>query len=198
MDIRLRDIRGKQEMDIIKRIYTSSFPKNERAPFHMLKSRAARNKAEFLAICDGGKVVGTAYVVSFKDMAYLFYLAIDSGSRGQGFGTRAVEMLLRRYRDKRFFLALEQLDETADNYADRVKRHEFYRSCGLVDLPFKIKEADVIFASMGAKLHDSSAFTVTPEEYKELMRRYTGFLMFRIIDLRLIPLNNNTNAMSGI
>ena len=189
--MQLKTVSNKEEYRLIERIYIQSFPENERAPMKLLKKRAGQGKADFLALYDGEKVVGMAYIVCLRDLAYLFYLAVDQAERGKGYGTQTISALLERYRGKRFFLALEQLDETADNYIQRVKRHAFYKSCGLHDLPFKLKEGAVTFSAMGRRLSDNDFtaddFNVRPEEYKELMRRYMGFFMSRIVDVRLLP-----------
>ena len=187
----LRIISSREELSAVERIYTSSFPDEERAPMRMLKTRARTGRGDFLAAVDDEKIIGMAYVVCLRDLAYLFYLAIDKDMRAKGYGTKTVRALMKRYSGRRFFLALEQLDENADNYAERVRRHEFYKSCGLHDLPFKIKEATVIFSAMGVRLtengKDGGAFTILPEEYKELTDRYLGFFMRHIIDMRLLP-----------
>ena len=187
----LNHVSDKTDCAVIEKIYTQSFPDNERAPFKMLIKRAARGKADFWAVCDGETIIGMAYVVCHSDLAYLFYIAIAPTSRGKGFGTKTIRSLMEKYRGKRFFLALEQLDNTADNYTQRVKRHDFYTSCGLFDLPFKLKEGTVTFSAMGARPDDGGElhgdFTVLPEEYSALMHGYMGFFMRLMVDVRLIP-----------
>ncbi len=191
--MKLKTVSDKDEYQAIEKIYTEAFPDNERAPMKLLKKRARQGKADFLALYDGNILVGMAYVVCCRDLAYLFYIAVDSAKRGRGYGTQTIAALLERYRGKRFFLALEQLDKAAENYGQRVKRHEFYKSCGLRDLPFKLKEGTVTFAAMGGRLTDRNSndssvdFTVRPEEYKELMNRYMGFFMRCFVDVRLLP-----------
>ena len=153
----LKIVSEKNEYQAIEKIYLESFPDNERAPMKLLKKRADKGKADFLAVYDNEVIVGMAYVVCCRDLAYLFYLAVDKTKRGKGYGTHTIAALLERYRGKRFFLALEQLDETAPNYAQRLKRHNFYKSCGLRALPFKLKEGTVTFAAMGGHLTDEKS-----------------------------------------
>ena len=188
--MQLGKVTDQSDFDIIEKIYSEAFPDNERAPMKMLKKRAKQGRADFLGIYDGIKPIGMCYVVCCGDLAYLFYIAVERSLRGSGFGTKAMRALLEKYRGKRFFLALEQLDKTSDNYSQRVKRHEFYRSCGLYDLPFKLKEGTVTFAAMGARIADngkSESFDVKPGEYKELTNRYLGFFMKNMVDMRLLP-----------
>ena len=190
----LKEVSQKSDLAAIERIYTESFPDNERAPMKLLKKRAAAGKADFLAVCEGEQVVGMAYVVCLRDLAYLFYLAVDKQYRGKGYGTATIKALLKKYSGKRFFLALEQLDRSAENYSQRLKRREFYKSCGLTDLPFRLKEGPVTFAAMGGIYDENTCrisgdMTVSAAEYRELMTRYMGIIMRCIVDVRLLPDN---------
>ena len=64
-----------------------------------------------------------------------------------------------------FFLALEQLDKNADNYAQRVSRSKFYQKNGLQKLCISIKEGNVMYDAMGF------GGEVKPEEYREMMKK---------------------------
>ena len=190
--MQLKSVSSREEYRSIEKIYLQSFPENERAPMKLLKKRAKQGKADFLAAYDGEKIVGMAYVVCMRDLAYLFYIAVDKSERGKGYGTQTMAALLKQYSGKRFFFFFEQLDSSADNYSQRVKRHSFYSACGLHDLPFKLKEGAVTFAAMGKLLTEGDSsqadgFTVSAQEYGELMRRFMGFIMSRIVDVRLLP-----------
>lgn len=175
----LRKIR-KNDYPCIKKLYKEAFPNEERAPFLFLIKRAEQGRADFWVIIENGKSVGMAYVVTYKDLAYLFYYAIDSSCRGKGYGTKALKSLMEKYRNYRFFLALENWNEESDNKQQRIKRHDFYLNCGLHDLPYKLKEATVIFSIMG------TGNAVEPEEYKALMNRYVSLFMRIFIDFRII------------
>lgn len=162
----------------IKRLYKQAFPPEERAPFAMLMRKAV--KADFFALYDNEKWLGLAYIVSRGKLAYIFYIAVTPEQRGKGYGTEAMKALIEYYKDCRLFLALEQLDKSADNYEQRVKRHEFYKHCGLSELPYKIKEGNVIYDIMGV------GGKVEPEEYRELIENYLGWFMKRLVDMRII------------
>lgn len=152
----------------IRQLYKQAFPAAERAPFFLLKRRAAQGRADCWSLTEGSQWVGMAYVLRRQDLAYLFYFAIDGSSRGQGYGTKAIEALLEQYAGCRFFLALETLDEHAENYADRLRRHCFYLRRGLTDRPYRIKEASVTYDMMG------TGGSVAPEEYKSLVDAWLG------------------------
>ncbi len=172
---------GKEDHPAIKALYSGAFPANERAPFGLLTARARQGRADFWVIRLDRAAIGMAYVVTRKDLAYLFYFAIAPSFRGKGYGTGALKAIMERYRGFRLFLALEDWREEADNRAQRIRRHEFYLHCGLHDLPHRLKEASVIYAMMG------SGGPIEPEEYKDMMNRYVGFPMRFLVDMRIIP-----------
>ena len=164
----------------LSELYTGAFPDDERAPFRLLRRRAEQGRAEFWCLMDGETRVGLAYVLRRQDLAYLFYLAVIPGLRGKGYGTQAIAALREHYNGCRLFLALETLDPAAENYAQRVHRHAFYQRCGLKDLPYRLKEASVIYALMGV------GGSVQPGEYKAMINRFLGWPLRWLIDMRFI------------
>ncbi len=160
----------KKDLTLYKQLYLTAFPKEERAPWLLLKHRAAQGRADALEALDDGKFAGLAYVVTLDDMAYLFYLAVAGEQRGRGTGGKIIAALRERYPDKRLFLAREQLDRTAANYPQRESRHRFYLKNGFEDWGTLIKEGPVTYDVMGI------GKSVTPPEYKALMASWTGKL----------------------
>lgn len=164
----------------IKRLYKTAFPREERAPFFFIKRKAKDGKADMLAAKDDGEFVGFLYLVCYLDMVYLFYFAIDDPKRGMGYGSRLLKLLQDSYPGKRIFLAREQLDENADNYAQRVRRHEFYLRSGFNDFSCKLKEAGVIYDVMGI------GKDILAEEYDALISSWCGKRYKSIMDMRII------------
>lgn len=152
----------------VKKLYKTAFPPQERAPFRILMKNVKKPIVDFWAMYEGDEWVGLAYVVKNDSIAYLFYFAIDKGLRGKGYGRKTIQLLKEQYKSQKFFLALERLDENADNQEERVRRHGFYESCGLVDMPRRIREAKMTYATMG------TGAVVEPEEYISLMKEYLG------------------------
>jgi len=65
-------------------------------------------------------------------------------------------------------LALENWKEDTKDQEQRIKRHNFYKKCGLKDLPYKQQEPYVSFATM------SFGGEVKPDEFKDLIDSYFG------------------------
>lgn len=176
----VRVTRKSENFKDIKRLYKRAFPAEERFPFWLLNKKAHPDRADFWAIYDRDRFLGTAYVVKSESLAYVFYLAIQDGERGKGYGTQVIQNLKARYKDKTLFLALETPDENAPNNAQRIKRHDFYKRCGLTDMPFKIKEGPVIYSAM------SAGGDISAEAYRDMMQSYFGKFIFKVIDTRIL------------
>ena len=153
---------------------------NERAPFCLLARKAEEGRAEFWELYDGEFLAGFAYVVRSRDLAYLFYFAICPELRGKGYGSASLSALKKQYEGCRLFLALETPDASAPNNEQRLKRHAFYQNCGLSDLPYKLKEASVVYSLMG------DGGEIAPEEYQEMMDAYLGRFLRRLVDMRFL------------
>lgn len=170
----------KGDYKIIKKLFLSAFPPEERPPFIFLKKRSLDGRCDMLTIKNGNSFAGFASVLCFRDMAYLFLFAIEEDCRGNGIGSRVLELIKEKYKDKRIFLAREVLDESAENYIDRVRRRGFYMRNGFYDLPGKIKEAGVVYDIMG------TGKGVSSDEYKEIMQNFLGRIFFKFVDVCLI------------
>jgi GNAT superfamily N-acetyltransferase len=181
MHITLKKVnRGLEEYKRIKNLYNSAFPDDERAPFWVLYLKRNRSGVDFWAIYADGKWAGMAYAVSSKDVTYLFYFAISKHKRGLGIGSAALKALIKKYEGQRFFLALEQLDETSDNYDERLKRRHFYERNGLESLGCKLRESTVVYDVMG------TGGNIEPEDYKDLMENYMGMFSTKIFKMEII------------
>ena len=169
------------EFKNIKALYKKAFPAEERAPFWVLNRNARKEGVDFWGLYDDKEWVGLAYVISYSDLSYVFYLAISDRHRGKGYGSDTLRALKERYEGQKLFLAIEELDETADNYAERVSRKQFYLRGGLTELHCRLREAKVIYEVLG------TGGKVEPEEYKQMMRHYLGPVLSRLVRMEIIP-----------
>lgn len=170
-NIRLEKIsKNMPEFGKIKHLYLSAFPDDERAPFSLLAGKARRSNVEWLAIFDGEMFVGFFYNVLYKeDLAYIFYFAIEDDLRGCGYGSAAMSALKRKYAEKRLFLAMEELDAAAENFAQRQRRSEFYEFNGFKNIHTKLLEGSVTYDVMAI------GGTVSKAEYHHLMMGWLGW-----------------------
>ena len=165
----------------IRKLYLTAFPTEERTPFPILMAKSGKDGADFWAVYKDDNWIGIAYNVSRRDITYLFYLAVAESERGKGYGSLILKTLKRYYEGQRYFLALEQLDENAENYTERVSRRRFYEKNGFAPMNCRIKEAKVTYDVM------CIGGSVSPEEYKELMGGYLGKFFHKLIPMEIIP-----------
>lgn len=175
----------KNRMRDIARLYKTAFPKNERAPFRLMKKRCGKGTLEILSIEEEG-FLGFAILFLHGDMALLEYFAVNGDTRGKGVGSGALALIRKRYPDKRIFLTIEALDERAENYEMRVRRKGFYERNG-----FRL--AGIALCMFGVEMElMTDGSRVSFDEYCEVYERIVGKPFMRILNIREIK-----NAGSG-
>ncbi len=170
----------KRDFKQIKKLYGSAFPKDERAPFFLIKRRAFQGRADMLVAENDGEFIGFAYTVVYKALVYLFYFAVAAEKRGQGNGGNILGLLREYYKGKTIFLAREPLDDGADNSEQRIKRREFYVKNGFSDLPYQIKEASMTYDLM------STDGDFDPQDYNALMKNWAGRFISRFVTMECV------------
>lgn len=103
-----------------------AFPPEEYLAPSLLAEMAEAEDFDFLALTDRGAFVGFMAVRTYRDLAYLFFLAIAPDRRSQGYGSRAIETLRAAYPGKKQVVDFEMPDDTAANRRQREKRRAFY------------------------------------------------------------------------
>ena len=162
------EIAKKNEYKLIKRLFISAFPKEERPPFYVISVRARRGKGDLLIAKEGQDFVGFVHVVSHAGLSYLFFLAVEDSWRGKGYGTKIIDGVKARYPGDKIFLARESLDEPCNNMEQRINRHKFYIKNGFCDLKCKIVEGGVTFDAM------SIGGDITNKDYTDLIDSWCG------------------------
>ena len=100
----------------------NSFNKLERFPFWILKKCAKENNIEFNAILNNSTIIGIEYVVKYNNVAYLMYLAIDKTKRNNGYGSKVLLDLSKKY--KTIILSIERAYNNIKD--EKLHRKEFY------------------------------------------------------------------------
>ena len=157
----------------VGKLYNVAFPKEERVPIWILKLLERENKAKFYGIYDNKKFVGLIYNVYYKDIVFIFYLAIDNKLRGQGYGSKVLESIKQKYSKYRIILCIEEIDKNSNNYNQRIKRKEFYIKNGFKEANYTIKERNIIYEMLYYNKK------VSLQEYKELIKNYFGKILYR-------------------
>lgn len=146
-----------------------AFPPEEYMDACELLAMAKAEDFDFWIISDPsqeysqGSFVGFAAVMTFEDLAYLLFLAIDPGSRSKGYGGRALQDLSALYPGKTFVLDFERLDDAAPNAGQRRRRKAFYLRNGYAETGLFLSYAGVEYEVV---CKGSFAF----ESFKDLMQ----------------------------
>lgn len=159
----------------IKKLYIKAFPKEERAPLCFLYHKNKRSNIEFSAVMDDNHFIGLTFTTETKDIISLMFFAIQGTERGKGYGSLVLKAIQEKYADKRVFINIEPLDETAPNYEQRVKRKEFYEKNGFSSMGYTVKEAGVTYEMM------TFGGEITKEEYTQVTEKLFGRLLYILI-----------------
>ena len=100
-------------LKFIERIYTESFPPDERRDFSDV-------------ISDENKAVGFISYWEWNDFSYVEHFAVDSSCRGSGYGATAMTELLKRINNP----AVLEVEKPLDDISQR--RIRFYERLGFV------------------------------------------------------------------
>lgn len=115
-----------KDIEYFEQINEEAFPVSERTSFDEIFALASDTNTDVIGIYDDKKPVGFAVVVKNQECGYIFYLAIDSHARSKGYGSAALQKLREFYSELQLILDFEEIDENAENIAQRIRRKKFY------------------------------------------------------------------------
>lgn len=167
MPLKVRPVSSKRrENRPIRLLYRTSFPKQERVSFHSMVRKAKKTHVEFLSFYQDNELAGMAYLFTWEDVLYLFYLAVSPQLQNQGIGGRILDLLKSRYPEHRIVLSIEPLEEGAENFSQRQRRLEFYQKNGFADIGLSSTHRGMTYTTL------VYGGTFTPEEWKQLWKHY--------------------------
>ena len=172
-------VKNNEDFKAVKNIFLKAFPACERPPHAFLYLRSKITGNEYLGVYDGDALVGMSYVISSEKVAYIFFLAIAEEHRGKGYGTDTLDALKALYGDKKIILAIEEMDERADNYPERLRRLKFYEKNGFRMSGYKLREVNMVYDLL------SLTEPPTPEEYSAIPRVFLGKFLSKIFKMEI-------------
>lgn len=130
----VRPYRNREELAQIETLYLEAFPASERKPFAIITEKCDSGMVEILYLEQEGAFAGLAITMQDGQYVLLDYFAILKEKRGCGLGGVVLEQLFERYREKQFFLEIEDTREPAENRTQRLRRKRFYLRNGMTEL----------------------------------------------------------------
>ena len=159
-----------------KKLYMQSFPENEQLPWWLLRFLTVRKGIDITAYYDKKDFCGFTYTVTNDNIVFVLFFAVKYELRSKGYGSAILRYLKDNNPDKDILLNIELLDESTDNYADRVRRYEFYIKNGFYDTGYNIDEVGDTFRVM------STSESVDVSDYLEIFSKMSfGLWKPRII-----------------
>ncbi|MEM0514675.1 GNAT family N-acetyltransferase [Pseudoalteromonas sp. YIC-827] len=121
-------------------LYKEAFPGVRRVPSCILRYIMRKGKAGFFVLYQYDSWIGLIYLTEYKDIVFVHFFAISQARRSGGYGSKVMESLKAMYSQKRIVLNIEELNEQAENYLQRLKRKAFYEKNGFVSSGYIVKE----------------------------------------------------------
>lgn len=112
-------------------LYRAAFPRSERKPFGMILKMYRKGKTDVWCARDERGFAGFAATINDEALVLLDYLAVSKGKRGRGCGTAMLRALKDGYPGRGLFVEIESPFEDAPNREERMRRRQFYISCGM-------------------------------------------------------------------
>lgn len=122
-----------QDINIIEKINNESFPSQERLDIEGMLLLAEKDEGELLGIYDNKNLVGFALTIKNRSYTYVWYFAIDKIQRSKGYGSQAIQLIIKRYKNTQVLLDFEEIDENAENIHQRKRRKNFYLRNGFFE-----------------------------------------------------------------
>ena len=157
--------KGLKEYNEIKSLICRAFPKNEQIPIWLLHMLALRKSVDFLAYYDGDLFCGISYTVCNNGLVFVLYLAVNDKIRSKGYGSAILQCIKQRFSNKALVLNIEPLCPNSDNYAQRVKRFEFYVKNGFFDTHYQISDSSDTYQILAT----TEQFSI--KEYKSAIKQ---------------------------
>ena len=127
----------------VQPLYVSAFPREERPPVNMFFNTLKLDNDELLAFYDNNDFIGFANLIFYKDIIYIFFLAVSDTKRNNGYGTKILSYLKEEYKDKVLTLCYEEIDNKYKDIELRKRRKSFYFRNGFRDNEMKTCEYGV-------------------------------------------------------
>lgn len=140
MSLRVEDITLKRkDKREIKKIYISSFTKEERMPFWLMIIMKKINNTEFKSFHDKDTLCGFVYIATIESLTFIIFLAVDENIRSKGYGGKILDKIQSMYPNNKIILSIDRCDEDAEDINQRIRRKKFYINNGYVDTGYLMK-----------------------------------------------------------
>ncbi|MFT8401956.1 MAG: GNAT family N-acetyltransferase [Lentilactobacillus diolivorans] len=160
----------------LKQLYLRAFPKAERIPLPFLRYRAKKADIDFYAYYDDDSFVGLTYLISYKGVTYILFLAVNDRIRSKGYGSQILKSISENYPHDTLILIMEEVVKSAPNYQQRLKRQSFYFKNGFRDSGHTSIEYGVKYQML------VKGENITAQQYRDLFKYFVGSVVYRFFN----------------
>lgn len=161
-----RIVKGTDVAEFAREIYMEAFDRRMRVPFDDLFKACASGKGDFVAVYNEDLFIGFYYVYRYKDIAYLYYLAVEKSMRERGYGTEILDIVKDAYPGQRIVLCIEAPLVDDKLVSTSYRRLGFYSRNGFIDTLFKFTSVGVTYEV----LYWGPAFD--PSQVEDILRSF--------------------------
>ena len=134
-------------------LYLEAFPASERKPWTMIRKMYRKGVTDIWCLEKDGAFAGLAITINSPDIVLLDYFAVEKKQRCGGIGRSALGKLMEKYCDRGFFVEIESTLEESLERPLRLRRKNFYLSCGLEEMHTTAELFGVNMELLGARCH---------------------------------------------
>lgn len=158
-----------KQFNEIYALYLTAFPEDERKSFTMMQELAKEGLVDIVIFkTEKLPFVGFAISAIHHQTVLIDYLAIDTTYRGKGFGSQALDWLLKHYRHYKVCLEIESTNIESENAEERIFRKAFYLKNNLNMLSFEAEVFKVRFELL------SNDTVISPQEFVAIYHNVYG------------------------
>ena len=162
-------------------LYQRAFPISEKKPISMILKMQKCGATDIWYFEENGKFLGLAITINSPELILVDYFAVNEKLRARGYGSAMLKSLISHYSGKGVFLEIERPYKWAKNYAERIRRRDFYLSkVGLVPL-----ETYACLFGVDMELLGTEGVKLSYEEYRNFyLNNYGKFAYDNISEPR--------------
>ncbi len=166
------------DMDKLCTLNAEAFPENERLRVEDMLAMAAHQETDFMAVYDDSAFVAFYLVFRGELSAYIYFFAVTADKRSLGYGSAILRHLREEYGAYQLVLDLEELDEAAENYRQRLTRKHFYLRNGCRETGYGMEYVGMRFEVLvfGTARFLPSDFQTAVERASKIINSYSSNL----------------------
>lgn len=155
--MKYKNITNLNEAGDVRKLYHQSFPECERIDFSEFFS-GAFDGFSLVGQYENQKLVGMMHFIQTPAFVHLNYFAITPDMRSNGYGSKCLNWLKRKFPKQAIVVDVEEIDENSPNSVDRKRRQKFYMKNGLKRSGCVFDWQGTVMTYMSTKPLNESAF----------------------------------------